>query len=167
LRNDISGVALVRAKGFTLVELLMTVAIIGLLASIVLPLAELGVQRTKEQDLRSDLRELRSAIDAYKKAVDEGHIILAAGSSGYPDSLQTLVDGVKDAKNATSDSMMFFLRRVPRDPMATDATKSDAETWGKRSYESSADDPQEGKDVYDVFSSSTDTGLNGVPYNKW
>ncbi len=156
-----------KGNGFTLVELIMTVAIIGLLASVVLPLAELSVQRTKEQDLRLALREIRSALDAYKKAVDEGKIIITAGASGYPESLQVLVDGAKDVKNPTSNSMMYFLRRIPRDPMATDSTKSNEETWGKRSYESSADDPQEGADVYDVYSLSSDTGINGVPYNKW
>jgi len=157
----------VKSKGFTLIELIITVAIIGLLASVVLPLAELSVQRTKEQDLRLALREIRGALDAYKKAVDDGKIIIAVGTPGYPESLQVLVDGVKDVKNPTSNSMIYFLRRIPRDPMATDATKSNEQTWGKRSYESSADDPQEGNDVYDVFSLSSEAGLNGIPYNKW
>jgi general secretion pathway protein G len=145
----------------------MTVAIIGLLASVVLPLAELSVQRTKEQDLRFALREIRGALDAYKKAVDEGRIIVSAGMPGYPESLQVLVDGVKDVKNPTNNSLIYFLRRIPRDPMGTDSSQSDADTWGKRSYESSADEPQEGKDVYDVYSKSPDTGLNGIPYIKW
>jgi general secretion pathway protein G len=157
----------VKAKGFTLVELIMTVAIIGLLSSVVLPLAEMSVQRNKEQDLRLALREIRGALDAYKKAVDDGNIIVAAGMSGYPESLQVLVDGVKDAKNPTNNSMIYFLRRIPRDPTATDTSKSDEETWGKRSYESSAEDPEEGKDVYDVYSLSPNTGLNGVEYKKW
>ncbi len=156
-----------KAKGFTLVELIMTVAIIGLLSSVVLPLAELSVQRNKEQDLRLALREIREALDTYKKAVDEGRIKVSAGMSGYPESLQTLVDGVSDIKNPTSNSMIYFLRRIPRDPMSTEQFKTNEETWGKRSFESSAEDPQEGKDVYDVYSLSPDTGLNGVAYNKW
>ena len=132
-----------------------------------LPLAELSVQRNKEQDLRLALREIREALDTYKKAVDEGRIKVSAGMSGYPESLQTLVDGVSDIKNPTSNSMIYFLRRIPRDPMSTEQFKTNEETWGKRSFESSAEDPQEGKDVYDVYSLSPDTGLNGVAYNKW
>lgn len=156
-----------KSNGFTLIELIMTVAIIGLLASVVLPLAELSVQRTKEQDLRLALREIRGALDAYKKAVDDGNITVTVGMPSYPESLQVLVDGVKDIKNPTNNSMIYFLRRIPRDPMATENAKSNEETWGKRSYESSADDPQEGKDVYDVYSLSSDIGMNGIPYKKW
>ena len=156
-----------KSQGFTLIELIITVAIIGLLASVVLPLAEVSVQRTKEQDLRLALREIRGALDAYKKAVDDGNITVTVGMPSYPESLQVLVDGVKDVKNPTNNSMIYFLRRIPRDPMATENAKSNEETWGKRSYESSADDPQEGKDVYDVYSLSSDIGMNGIPYKKW
>jgi general secretion pathway protein G len=156
-----------KLKGFTLVELIMTVAIIGLLAMVTLPLAELSVQHSKEQELRLSLREIRVAIDAYKQAVDDGHIIRSAEKSAYPESLKVLVDGVSDVKDPTNKNKLYFLRRVPRDPMATDSNNTNEDSWGKRSYQSSADDPQEGDDVYDVYSLSTSTGMNGVPYKNW
>jgi general secretion pathway protein G len=149
----------VRARGFTLIELLITVAIVALLASIAAPLAEVSVQRGKEKELRETLRQIRSAIDAYKRAIDEGAIERAADASGYPPTLATLVDGVPD-KRKPDGPKIYFLRRVPADPMS-------GEEWGLRSYASSASEPQPGKDVYDVFSKSDGTGLNGVPYRQW
>ncbi len=157
----------VKAKGFTLIELVMTVAIIGLLATVTLPLAEVSVQHGKEQELRLALRQIREGLDAYKQAADDGRITLSAGKSGYPASLQVLVDGMPDAENPISQSKIYFLRRIPRDPMDTDSDKSDEATWGKRSYQSSADDPKEGDDVFDVYSLSPNTGLNGIPYRNW
>lgn len=158
---------LIRLKGFTLIELIMTVAILGLLATVTLPLAELSVQHGKEQELRLALREIRDGLDAYKQAVDDGRVILSVEKSAYPATLQVLVEGMPDAKNPGSQNKIYFLRRIPRDPMATEASKSDEETWGKRSYQSSADDPQEGEDVFDVYSLSSGTGLNGIPYRNW
>lgn len=155
------------SKGFTLIELVMTVAIIGLLATVTLPLAELSVQHGKEQELRVALREIREAIDAYKQAVDDGRIIRSAEKSGYPESLQVLVDGMPDIKDPTSKNKIYLLRRIPRDPMEADANKPNEDTWGKRSYQSSADDPQEGDDVFDVYSLSASTGMNGVAYRNW
>ena len=156
-----------RDSGFTLIEVIMTVAIIGVLATVTLPLAELAIQHSKEQDLRLALREIREAIDTYKHAVEDKRIVLSAEKSGYPESLQVLVDGVSDAKNPGNQSAIYFLRRIPRDPMNTDSNKSNEESWGKRSYQSSADDPQEGSDIFDVYSLSQGTGLNGIPYSKW
>ena len=148
-----------KAKGFTLIELLVTVTILALLASVALPLAEVTVQRNKEQDLRHTLREIREAIDAYKRASDDGRIERKADASGYPPTLAMLAAGVED-KRKTDGTKLYFLRRVPRDPM----TGGD---WGLRSYASPADDPQAGDDVYDVYSRSDETGLNGVPYREW
>ena len=155
-----------RARGFTLIELLVTVAIVGLLATLALPMTELAVQRSKEQELRIALREIRTGIDAYKKAWDEGRIQKGLDDSGYPKTLDVLADGVEDFKNPKRVKM-YFLRRIPRDPLVRDTRSPAADTWGKRSYKSPPDDPQEGDDVYDVYSMSKGVGLNGMPYREW
>jgi len=146
-------------KGFTLIELLITVTILALLATVAAPLAELAVTRGKETELRQTLRQVREAIDAYKRAADEGSIERAADATGYPPSLAVLAEGVPD-KRKTDGSRLYFLRRVPKDPVG-------GEDWGLRSYASSADSPQPGKDVYDIYSRSDATGLNGIPYRQW
>lgn len=156
-----------RAPGFTLIELVVTVAIIGLLATAVVPSAQLFYQREREIELARALREIRTAIDAYKRAVENGHVKIELGKSGYPPTLQALVDGVDDARSAEEGAKLYFLRRVPRDPFATDTSVAAADGWGLRSFASPADDPQPGDDVYDVYSRSTRTGLNGVPYREW
>ena len=153
-------------KGFTLIELVIAVAIVAVLASAALPLNELVVQRAKEQDLRRALRDMRDAIDAHKQAWDDGRIARSPNDSGYPKKLEDLVTGVDDQKSPRKDRM-YFLRRIPRDPFATNETLTNAETWGKRSYASPPDDPKDGDDVFDVFSLSTGTGINGRPYREW
>ena len=153
-------------RGFTLIEMVVTVAIVAVLASVAVPMAELALQRGKEQDLNRVLRQLREAIDAYKLAADEGRIVKAADQSGYPRTLEVLVAGVEDARDPNRRKI-YFLRRMPRDPMFPDSATAAVDTWGKRSYASSADDPREGEDVFDVYSLSSATGLNGVPYREW
>jgi general secretion pathway protein G len=146
-------------KGFTLIELVIVVAIVALLASAAAPLAERSWQRGKEQELRTALREIREAIDAHKRAADDGRIERKADASGYPPTLETLVEGVKQ-KDSPEERKIYFLRRIPRDPVS-------GEAWGLRSYASPADAPQAGKDVYDVYSRSDGIGLNRLPYREW
>jgi general secretion pathway protein G len=154
-------------KGFTLIELVITVAIVAVLASVAMPLNELVVQRAREQDLRRALRELRDGIDAHKQASDEGRIKInkTSGESGYPKKLEDLAAGVEDQLNPKKQRI-YFLRRIPRDPFAPEALAA-AETWGKRSYASPPEEPRDGDDVFDVFSLSTATGINGRPYKEW
>jgi general secretion pathway protein G len=148
-----------KIRGFTLIELMITVTIVGLLASIALPLYEVTVQRGKEKVLRQALRDVRGAIDAYKRASDEGRIAKEVDRSGYPPTLAVLVEGVPDIKDPKG-SKIFFLRRVPTDPVS-------GEALGLRSYESPHDEPKPGKDVYDVYSVSSAVGLNGIQYREW
>ena len=155
-----------RGRGFTLIELVVTVAIVALLAGAALPVGELVVQRGKEQELRTALRQIREGIDAYKQAVDDGRVAHAPDESGYPPTLDTLVEGVDDARTPDKRKI-YFLRRIPRDPLATDSTLKATETWGRRSYRSPPDNPQEGEDVFDVYSVSRGVGLNGIPYREW
>jgi len=155
------------ARGFTLIELVISVAIVALLATVALPMAEVAVQRNKEQELHLALREIRAGLDAYKQAVEEGRVIHSVIGSGYPASLKVLVDGEPDAGSPDGKGRIYFLRRIPRDPMSPDPDQPDEETWGKRSYESAAGEPQEGEDVFDVYSLSFGIGLNGVPYRNW
>ena len=156
-----------RHRGFTLIELVVTVAIVALLATAIVPSARLVYQREREVELRSALRTIRTAIDAYKRAVDTGHIKKELDKSGYPPDLHVLVDGVDDARSAKDGVKIYFLRQIPRDPFWPDTSVPAAESWGMRSYASAPDDPQPGDDVFDVYSRSSLTGLNGVPLREW
>lgn len=153
-------------RGFTLIELVVTVAIVGTLALVAVPLLETAVKRQKETELRAALRELRGGIDAYRRAVEEGRIERKVDESGYPHRLEDLSFGVDDIKDPNK-AKIFFLRRLPRDPFNGDSSLAPALTWGKRSYASPPDAPAEGKDVFDIYSLSPGVGLNGVPYREW
>ncbi|HEX6705221.1 MAG TPA: type II secretion system protein [Albitalea sp.] len=149
-------------RGFSLIELLVVMAILGVLAAGVLPLAEVTLQRERERELRHALWEIRDAIDAYKRVQD------TAGTgtldSRYPLSLEALTVGVADPK--TPGRTLYFLRRIPRDPFAPPELPA-AKTWALRSYQSPPDKPEPGADVYDVRSRSERVGLNGIALKDW
>ena len=152
-----SGTEANTEAGLTLVELIITVAIIAILASVALPIARFQVKREKERQLRRDLWEMRDAIDRYKDAADKGAFITKADSMGYPPDLETLVNGVD-----VLDKKVKFLRRIPVDPMTGTAD------WGLRSNQDDPDsDSFGGQNVFDVHSKSYATGLDGTKYSTW
>lgn len=153
-------------SGFTLIELLVTLGIVAVLATIVIPSAQLVQKRQKEQELRLALHEIRQALDAYKRATDEGRVERRVGATGYPPSLEVLVEGVENRRHPKREKI-YFLRRIPRDPFHEDPETPAAQTWGLRAYASEAKDPQPGDDVYDVYTLSNLKGLNGVALREW
>jgi general secretion pathway protein G len=150
--------------GFTLIELMVTLAIVAMLASVALPMLQMTVKKNKETELKNNLIQIREAIDAYKKAAEEGRIEQKIQDSGYPPDLQVLVEGVKDLKSPEGRKIKF-LRKIPTDPMIK--AEGDEPKWGLRSYDSEYDDPKYEKDVFDVYSLSTEKDSHGVPYAKW
>lgn len=154
------------SSGFSLMELVVTLALLGVLALMVQPLAEATVQRQQEQALREALREIRTAIDRYRQASEQGLIKRKVGDSGYPPDLETLVVGVVNQTSAGGERLIF-LRRVPRDPFNPDGRLSPTASWGLRSSTSPPDAPSPGSDVFDVVSNAKGVGLNGVPYSEW
>jgi len=154
-----------RMRGFTLMELLAAAVIVGILASVAVPVVQTSMRREKERVLRQALRDIRNAIDTYKQAVIAGKIDLPDGASGYPATLLELAAGVP-VKGHPNDPKLYFLRRIPRDPFA-DPGIAAVDTWAQRSYASSSEAPQPGADVFDVASLSPQTGMNGVPYAQW
>ncbi|WP_341893362.1 type II secretion system protein [Variovorax sp. YR752] len=155
---------MLRERGFTVIELLVVMAVMAILAMASFPLAELHVQREREAELKRALWEIRDAIDAYKRAADAGEISKPAGGSGYPRTLESLVAGEASIKDSTR--RLYFLRRVPRDPFADPALPPER-TWGLRSYQSPPERPRAGEDVYDVYSLAEGQGLSGVPLREW
>lgn len=171
------------SSGFSLIELMVTLAVLAVLATAIMPLAKTAVKREKEIELRRNLRLIREAIDAYKKLADEKRIEVEADTEGYPPDLETLVKGVEVkaaaagttaapgpgvapplAKASTKEEkkIVKFLRRIPRDPM-TDSTD-----WGLRSYQDKPDSEfWGGENVYDVYTRSNATALDGTKYKDW
>lgn len=151
-------------RGYSFVELLVVTAILFILASAVMPLAQVTAQRQREVELRAALRQMRTAIDNFKDAVDQGRIAateLKPGSEGYPPDLQTLVEGVP-MQNDQSGVKLKFLRRIPIDPM-TNGTE-----WGLRSYQDRPDSTTwGGQSVFDVYTTSEATALDGTKYKDW
>ncbi|MDI1298711.1 type II secretion system protein [Methylotenera sp.] len=153
-------------KGFTLIELLVALVLLALLMTAASPLMQLTAQRNKEQELKKALWQIRDAIDAYKQASDDGLIKKSVDQSGYPASLQLLVSGVENIQDVKKRKI-YFMRNIPRDPFSTETTANAEATWGKRSYASSYDKPEEGEDVYDVYSLSREVGINQQAYGEW
>jgi general secretion pathway protein G len=151
-------------QGYTFIELLIVATILLILASAAMPLTRVTVQRTKEAELRRVLREMRTAIDKFKDAVDTGlisNLDVRAGSEGYPPDLETLVEGVSVANDA-SGRKLKFLRRIPIDPLTGEAE------WGLRAYQDRPDSMSwGGQNVYDVYSLAEGTGLDGTKYRDW
>lgn len=152
--------------GFTLIEMVVTVVIVSILAAAAMPVLQLTLKRNKEAELRTCLRQIREALDAYKLAYDEGKIKRGLDQSGYPPSLDVLERGVQD-QTRPDRKIIRFIRKIPRDPLNHDLTLAAADTWGKRSYQSEADAPSEGVDVYDVYSKSPEQAINGSWYRDW
>ncbi len=152
-----------RSRGVTYLELIAVATILMILASAILPMGRVAVQRQREIELRRELRTMRRAIDQYKLAVEQGQIggtDVKLGSEGYPPDLDTLVKGVK--RVGTVDRKLRFLRRIPVDPMTGTAE------WGLRCYQDEPDSTSWcGDNVWDVYSKSTAKGLDGTPYNTW
>lgn len=163
MHNDVQQS--VGARGFTLIEMLTVLTLMALVATAALPLARVSIQRQKEAELRAALRSVRQAIDRYKQAADEGQIHRSVGDSGYPPSLDSLVQGVRLIR--TPDGRhLYLLRRLPRDPFADPALPAQ-ETWALRSSDSPPDSPRSGRDVFDVSSKSLGIALDGSRYRDW
>ena len=152
--------------GFSYIELIVTLAILSLIISVASPVFETIKKRERETELKVNLRQIRNAIDAYKLAYDAGRILNVEKDSGYPKSLNDLVVGVPNELSPNKEPI-YFLRKIPPDPMYQGKKVNPEDTWGKRSYDSSAEDPHEGQDVFDVYSMSREKGLNGTSYSLW
>lgn len=153
-------------RGFTLIELMVALTLLALLTVVAMPLNDLVKQREKESELRRALITVRTAIDAYKRAADEGRIDRAADASGYPPELSVLVNGATD-KKSLDGRKIYFLRKLPADPMCDCPDTPAADTWETRTYEDPPGQFSGGRDVFDIRSKQSGMGINGTPYNEW
>ncbi len=160
------------SRGFTFIELVITLALVGLLAMFAVPMFDMANTRMKESELRQSLRTIRAGIDAYKAATDAGTLPRETGDSGYPPSLEKLVEpleilGKPDLSGTIASKRIVILRQLPRDPFNTDLELPPELTWDTRAYASRPDDPQPGADVFDISSKSKRTALDGTLYSSW
>lgn len=155
-----------RQSGFTLIEMMVSLALLATLASAAIPIYQRQQQQRNEQELRVALREIRTALDRYAQLSEEGIIDKETGMSNWPVSLNQLVDGVEN-KKSTNRQKIYLLRKIPRDPLCDCEGKPNNETWRLRASTQAPGDTSGGKDVWDVSSSSTQPGLNGIPYAQW
>jgi general secretion pathway protein G len=162
------------SAGFTLIELMVTSVLVGIVAMTAMPMLEVVSVKQREVELRQALRTIRGALDAYKAAADTGLLARATGESGYPPSLEVLTQGLEIARarpagntDGGAAARLVFLRQLPRDPFHPDPLVPAAQTWSARSYASRPDDPHPGADVFDVASKSTRIALDGTPYSSW
>ncbi|SKB99908.1 general secretion pathway protein G [Kosakonia radicincitans] len=153
-------------RGFTLIEMMISLALLATLASAAIPIYQRQEQQRNEEELRVALRDIRSAIDRYGQLVEEGIIEKDADMSNWPASLDLLVDGVVNKKSPNKEKI-YLLRRIPRDPFCDCDGRKNTETWRVRASTQAPGETTGGKDVWDVSSTSSQPGLNGIPYAQW
>jgi general secretion pathway protein G len=165
-RNQIAPVSMVQLRGYTMIEVVVVMAVIGILTSMALPFVAVSVQRQRESELKRAVWQIRDAIDAYRAARENGALDVPPGSSLYPPDLSILTKAHRDIRPEHAGQIIRFLRQVPRDPFASVDVPAE-QCWGLRSYASESDRPTPGVDIYDVYSRSTKIGLNGIPLSQW
>jgi len=153
-------------RGFTLIEMMISLALLATLASAAIPIYQRQEQQRNEEELRVALRDIRSAIDRYGQLVEEGIIEKDADMTNWPASLDLLVDGVVNKKSPNKEKI-YLLRRIPRDPFCDCDGRKNTETWRVRASTQAPGETTGGKDVWDVSSTSSQPGLNGIPYAQW